>query len=62
VTLSADGETREARTNDFGDFEFEGLADNQEYTVKIEAPGYQARSLKAKTLKDVYLGEIVLKK
>ncbi len=28
VTLSGNGETREAKTNDFGDFEFEGLADN----------------------------------
>ena len=43
-------------TNGFGDFEFEGLADNADYTVKIEAKGYQPKSVKAKTLKDTYLG------
>jgi Fe-S-cluster-containing dehydrogenase component len=62
VTLSGDGETRQAQTNNFGDFEFEGLPDNINYTVKIEAPGYKAKSVKARTQKDVYLGEIVLKK
>ncbi len=62
VTLSGNGETRQAKTNGFGDFEFEGLADNKAYTVKVEAPGYKAKSVKAKTQKDLYLGEIVLKK
>ena len=42
VTLSGDGESRTAITNGFGDFEFEGLADNTDYTVKIEASGYKA--------------------
>ena len=59
VTLSGNGETMETKTNDFGDFEFEGLADNTDYTVKIEAAGYKAKSVKAKTQKDIYLGEIV---
>lgn len=62
VTLTGSGETREAKTNAFGDFEFEGLADNKDYRVKIEASGYKAKSIKAKTLKDIYLGEIILKK
>jgi Fe-S-cluster-containing dehydrogenase component len=62
VSLSGDGQTRLTQTNGFGDFEFEGLADNADYTVKIEASGYKARSVKARTLKDTYLGEIVLKK
>ncbi len=62
VTLTGNKESRQTKTNGFGDFEFEGLADNVEYTVKIETPDYKAKSLKAKTLKDVYLGEIVLKK
>jgi hypothetical protein len=30
--------------------------------VKIEAPGYKSKSVKARTQKDVYLGEIILKK
>jgi Fe-S-cluster-containing dehydrogenase component len=62
VTLSGNGESRNVKTNGFGDFEFEGLADNADYIVKIEEPGYKARSIKAKTMKDIYLGEIVLKK
>jgi Fe-S-cluster-containing dehydrogenase component len=62
VTLSGNGESRSVKTNGFGDFEFEGLGDNTDYTVRVEAPGYQAKSVKAKTMKDTYLGEIVLKK
>jgi NAD-dependent dihydropyrimidine dehydrogenase PreA subunit len=62
VTISGNGESLTATTNGFGDFEFEGLADNTDYTVKIEASGYKAKSVKAKTMKDIYLGEIVLKK
>jgi Fe-S-cluster-containing dehydrogenase component len=62
LTLSGDGQSRSVKTNGFGDFEFEGLSDNADYTVEIEAPGYKARSVKAKTTKDIYLGEIVLKK
>jgi Fe-S-cluster-containing dehydrogenase component len=62
VTLSGDGKAQKANTNGFGDFEFEGLAANAEYTVKIEAKGYKAASVVAKTTKDVYLGEIVLSK
>src|SRR5512136_708146 len=49
VTLSGNGETREALTNGFGDFEFEGLAENAAYTLKLEAAGYKARSVKATT-------------
>jgi Fe-S-cluster-containing dehydrogenase component len=62
VSLSGNGETRLAKTNNFGDFEFEGLADNLDYTLKVEAEGYKAKSLKARTAKDTYVGEIVLKK
>ena len=62
VSLSGNGKGRTTKTNGFGDFEFEGLADNTDYTVKINAPGYKAKSIKTKTSKDIYLGEIVLKK
>ena len=34
---------RPCKTNGFGDFEFEGLADATDYTVKIEAPGLRSR-------------------
>lgn len=62
VKLTGKGESREAVTNGFGDFEFEGLADNAEYTLRIEAPGYKPKSLKAKTQKDTSLPDIILKK
>jgi len=62
ITLIGDKVSRMAVTNGFGDFEFEGLPDNADYTVKVEAPKYKARSVKVKTAKDIYMGEIVLKK
>ncbi len=62
VVISGDGATKTAKTNGFGDFEFEGLAENTKYTVKVQAPGYKAASREAKTSKDIYLGEIVLSK
>lgn len=62
VALLANGKTQKMKTNGFGDFEFEGLEANTEYTVKIEAKGYKGQTVTAKTSKDVYLGEIVLSK
>ena len=61
VALSSDSERWEVKTNAFGDFEFEGLADNTEYTVRIAAAGYKEQSITARTRKDIYLGEITLK-
>ena len=60
--LVANDQVQETKTNGFGDFEFEGLPDNTDYTVKIEAAGYKPKSIKTKTQRDSYLGEIVLKK
>jgi Fe-S-cluster-containing dehydrogenase component len=62
VTLTGNNESREAETNGFGDFEFEGLAENMAYNVIIEASGYQAKKIKTKTTKDIYLGEVKLAK
>ena len=62
VKVEGEGGSREARTNGFGDFEFEGLAGNSDYKVKVEMAGYKPRNLKVKTQKDTYMGEIVLKK
>lgn len=62
IVLSGEGKTQKMRTNGFGDFEFEGLKANTEYTIKIEAKGYKAENVTAKTSRDVYLGEIVLTK
>jgi hypothetical protein len=62
VVLSSDSGRREVKANAFGDFEFEGLADNTEYTIRIAAAGYKEETITARTQKDIYLGEIVLKK
>jgi Fe-S-cluster-containing dehydrogenase component len=62
VTLSGNGEKKTVTTNNFGDFEFEGLPDNKEFEVKIETSGYKSQTLGAKTSSDVYLGVIKLNK
>jgi Fe-S-cluster-containing dehydrogenase component len=62
VTLSGEGGSHNLTTNGFGDFEFEGLDANAEYTVRVEASGYKPATLTTRTSKDQYLGEIVLAK
>jgi Fe-S-cluster-containing dehydrogenase component len=62
VTLSGKGIKKTAQTNVFGDFEFDGLPDNTDYTVSIRALGYKDRELKAKTRVDVFFGDVVLEK
>ncbi len=49
-------------TDNYGDFEFEGLEADKEYTVVIEQNGYTTKKIKTKTKIDTYLGEIVLNK
>jgi Fe-S-cluster-containing dehydrogenase component len=62
VTLEGEGEKQTLIADNYGDFEFEGLASDKEYTVKIEAPGYKSQKITAKTGIDVYLGDIFLEK
>jgi len=62
VTLTGRGKKQTVRTNNFGDFEFEGLGEGQAFTVKVEYPGYTSQSFDVRTKTDVYLGEILLKR
>ena len=62
VVLTGDAGSRTMKTNGFGDFEFDGLADAASYTVTIEVPGYAPAAVATKTSRDIYLGEIVLQK
>ena len=62
VTITGDGDNRTTKSNNYGDFEVEGLLANTEYTVRIVAKGYKAQELKTKTMKDIYLGDINLVK
>jgi len=62
VTLEGDGEKKTVQTDNYGDFEFEGLAADKAYTVNVEAPGYKGQTFEARTHIDVYLGDIFLDK
>ncbi|MDH4269198.1 MAG: carboxypeptidase regulatory-like domain-containing protein [Dehalococcoidia bacterium] len=63
VTLSSKGNAdKVTKTDNYGDFEFEGLDADKDYTVSIEHSGYSAKKVKVKTNIDTYLGEILLGK
>ena len=51
---------RTALADNYGDFEFEGLAADEVYLVTVRADGYETRELTARTNLDLYLGDIVL--
>jgi len=60
VTLIGDGVKKTIKTDNYGDFEFEGLQAEKEYSVRIEHPGYAPKEFTVQTKIDVYLGEIIL--
>ncbi len=60
VSLSGEGATLRTLTDGFGDFEFDGLAPDARYALKIELQGYQAWSREVETDTDRALGTIVL--
>ncbi len=60
ITLTGQGTKQTNKTNIFGDFEFEGLEADQEFSVKIEHSGYAPKVFSVKTNRDTYLGEIIL--
>ena len=51
---------RTATADNYGDFEFEGLAADEVYRLTVRAGGYETRELTARTAMDLYLGDIVL--
>jgi Fe-S-cluster-containing dehydrogenase component len=62
ITVTGEGEKRSVLTNNYGDFEFEDLAPDKNYSVKVEVQGYKTRTFEVKTATDVYLGDIFLAK
>ena len=63
VTLSSKGQADGiTRTDNYGEFEFEGLDANKDYTLLVEHSGYSPRKMKVNTKIDMYLGEILLSK
>jgi Fe-S-cluster-containing dehydrogenase component len=61
VILTGTGTERTAKTDAFGDFEFEDL-DDGDYVVSVEQAGYAPHTLRVRTRTDVYLGEIFLER
>lgn len=62
ITLTGSKQRRVVNTDNFGDFEFDGLDSNKTYILKVEKRGYESYKVDVKTKNDVYLGEIFLKK
>jgi Fe-S-cluster-containing hydrogenase components 1 len=60
ITLSGEGVRMETASDAFGDFEFEGLAQNGAYRMTIAHAGYAPRQIEVRTQTDVDLAEIVL--
>jgi Fe-S-cluster-containing dehydrogenase component len=60
VTVSAEGKDIYSKTNNYGDFEFEGLEANKSFSINIEYPGYKPLTFGVHTKTDVYVGEIAL--
>jgi Fe-S-cluster-containing dehydrogenase component len=60
VTITNGKDKLVTRTDNYGDFEVEDLAEHKEYTVSLELSGYKMKEMKTHTSIDVYLGDIVL--
>jgi Fe-S-cluster-containing dehydrogenase component len=61
ATLSANGKSVKTTTNNYGNFEFDGL-DAARYSVKLASAGYAPKAIDVDLKTDTYLGEIVLTK
>jgi Fe-S-cluster-containing dehydrogenase component len=62
ISLEGEDDKKTVASNNYGDFEFEGLAIDKDYTVKVEHPGYKSRTFKVRTNTDVYIGDIFIVK
>jgi len=60
VTLTDKKAKKTVKTDNYGDFEFEGLQPETTYSIRIEHKGYAPKEFHVQTKTDVYLGEIVL--
>jgi Fe-S-cluster-containing dehydrogenase component len=59
VTLHRDRQVLTTVTDNYGDFEFDGIDADAEYSLRIEHPGYQACELRL-TRNDLNVGTILL--
>lgn len=61
VTLTANGKSVKTTTNNYGNFEIDGL-DVGKYAVKLESTGYASKTIDVDLKTDTYLGDIILAK
>jgi len=61
VTIRSEGGDRYSKTNNYGDFEFEGIEVNKNYSINIDYPGYVPSTFGVHTKTDVYIEKIVLR-
>ena len=60
VTLMEGSESKTIETDNYGDFEFEGLTPNSSYTIRVEHEGYVSKEMTVQTRLDLNLGEVIL--
>jgi Fe-S-cluster-containing dehydrogenase component len=60
VTLIGGDEETTIKTDNYGDFEFDGLVPHNSYRIRIEHEGYASKEIAVQTRLDVNIGEIVL--
>jgi Fe-S-cluster-containing dehydrogenase component len=58
-TLEAEGKMVKTRTNNYGDFEFDGLNPGK-YTLKLESAGYATQNIPVALKTSTYLGNLFL--
>jgi tetrathionate reductase subunit B len=61
LTNQSKGKSRKTVTNNFGDFEFDGLGAGK-YSLKLESRGYKAKTVNVDLKTDKYLGVVKLAK
>ncbi|MBW1804186.1 MAG: oxidoreductase, partial [Deltaproteobacteria bacterium] len=62
VTLISGGQKMSVQTDNFGDFEFDGLENDDPYAIEIFQGGYAPKTFDVRTKVDVNLGTVVLEK
>jgi len=62
ITLEGVGVKRQAKSDSYGDFDFEDLERNTAYKITVGLDGYAPKVFDITTHKDVNLGEIVLER
>lgn len=62
ITITGGSESTTVKSDNFGDFEIDGLTTGKSYTLKVERSGYSSTTVEVKLENDTYLGDVTLKK